>query len=294
MAPEPGLPVRRAAETAAAAAAVAAAVLTLLGCGLAGAAALPDGWPGTEGLRAYDATLARHARGGGVDYDALRSDRAGLDRFLAEAASIDSTALAGRPEAEQIAFYVNVYNALTLDLVIRNLRGAGARGERLRSIRDIADAWSRPGWTVAGAHRSLDDLEHRVLRAHFHEPRIHFALVCASRSCPALPPRAFRGESLGVDLDAAARGFLADASRCEVRVRDGVLRLSKIFEWYGPDFAGGVPSRVYASYGPERGGVLAYLERYLPEETTKRLRAGGVRIEFLPYDWSLNGAPPRR
>jgi hypothetical protein len=265
-------------------------------------AELPPGWPRTAGLRAYDATLARYVMGGGVDYDGLAKGRRGLDDYLRELAAVDSAALRARPEAEQKAFWINAYNALTLDLVLRNLHGADGKGPRLKSIRDIPDAFSRPRWVVAGAPRSLDGIERGILWERFHEPRVHFALVCASRSCPALRPRAYAAESLNDELDQAARVFLADTTRNLVCMPVDTLRFSRIFEWYERDFREATPEitpQPFLPLGPRLGPLLAYLasRHYLPEETTqilRKLRHASVGIEFLPYDWSLNEAPSRR
>ena len=281
----------------------AAAAVLLLVAGLVLPAALPPGWPQTAGIRAYDEALSRYVVHGSVDYDGFARHRSGLDSYLREIATVDSAALGARSQAEQKAFWINVYNALTLDLVLRNLRGPDGKGPRLKSIRDIPEAFTRPRWVVAGARRSLDGIEKGTLLARFDDPRIHFALVCASRSCPALRRRAYTGASLDAELDYAVRAFLADTLRSDTRAQGDTLRLSRIFEWYRGDFLEGVlltPPPFFSS-GPEVSSLLTYLvgHRYLPERTHQWLRDLNVanipvHIEFLPYDWSLNDAGPRR
>jgi hypothetical protein len=274
-------------------------------------AIVPSGWRGesrprpgtrretapTPGLLAYDRTLRRYVRDGLVDYDGLSSDRADLVLYLKELASVDSTELRDRSVHDRMAFWINAYNALTLDLILRNLHGPDGKGPRLKSIRDIPDAFSRRRWVVAGARRSLDGIEKGILLEGFRDPRVHFALVCASRSCPALRGSAYVARSLAADLDSAQRLFLSDTSRNDLRVRSGAIRLSRIFNWYREDFIGSFPEMdppPLASYPEEDRRYLILLIRFLPPETREAVQGGRVRIEFLPYDWSLNDATPRR
>jgi len=159
---------------------------------------------------------------------------------------------------------------------------------------DIPAPWSRPKWTVAGRTVTLDQIEHQFLRRDFREPRIHFALVCASRSCPALRIYPYRAEFLDAQLDSAAREFVLDRSRNDFTPRGGAIRISKIFDWYGKDFVGVYSDSTFARlYGREMGAVLAYVSRFLPAETVAALRAKRSRVTYLPYDWSLNIAPAR-
>ena len=234
---------------------------------------------------------------GGVDYDSLALDRRELDSYLREIAEVDSAALRTRPEPEQKAFWINAYNALTIDLVLRNLHGPDGAGPRLRSVRDIPEAFTRPRWAVAGAQRSLDQIENDILRARFRDPRIHFALVCASRSCPRPRPEAYTADSLDSELDEAARAFLADSTRNDFRIRGGAIRLSKLFDWYGQDFVDAAPqisTPLFESSRPEERALLTCLAPWLPRGAAVRLAKSRIRIRFLPYDWSLNDAPSRR
>lgn len=232
----------------------------------------------------WDLLLRRHVREDRVDYDGFARDHAILRRYL-EGLGGPIPAL-GRND--EITLWINAYNAATIDLIVRE---RAARRGRLRSIKDIPSPWSRPKWRIAGADRSLDEIEHEILRKRFREPRIHFALVCASRSCPALRPTAYRSRFLDAQLDSAAREFLLDSTRNRFDPAEGRVRISKIFDWYGGDFAGMARDSVLVRlYGPETGAVLAYAARFLPATTSSALRARKYRVEFLPYDWSLNSA----
>jgi hypothetical protein len=145
------------------------------------------------------------------------------------------------------------------------------------SIREIGgpdkSPWQRIVVRVVGRELSLDAIEHEIVRPRFGDPRVHFALNCAARGCPPLRAEAYTGERLQVQLDAATRAALndpqfVDASQCGSEA--GVLRLSRIFEWYADDF----------------GELRAFLDRYRAEPI-----AAECSIEYMDYDWALNAAP---
>ncbi len=215
-----------------------------------------------------DSVLALHLRDGRVDYGAIARDRGPLRRLLAAARD-------ARPErftrSEQMAFWVNIYNARVLDGV--------ARRPGLKSVLDVGKAvvvptlgFFRERAVVAGRELSLNDIEHRILREGFHEPRLHFVLNCASASCPKLPVRALDATSLDSTLDAATAEFLANPLHNRI-APGGELQLSSIFKWYRDDFESSA------------GGLPAFLARHWKGA---RLR-GNEPVRFLDYDWSLNG-----
>jgi hypothetical protein len=225
---------------------------------------------------AWTSLLRSHVAGGLVDYAGLKREAGALDDYLRSLESVERAELEGWPRADQLAFWINAYNAYTLKLVLDRYP--------LRSIRSIGflpgSAFKRrfiPLQRVAGGKLSLDDIEHRILRERFEEPRIHFAIVCASRSCPVLRDEAYRGSVLDAQLDDAARTFLRDPARNRYDPASRTLSLSRIFEWFRGDFEGAA------------GTIPAFVERYADERTAEELRRGGVRVEFLEYDWALNG-----
>jgi len=266
---------------------LAASVLTLTP-GAASADVRPDpyGWRKTGQL------LEAVVRDGRVDYELLGTRRDRLDACLdAMARAPERIPRGGQPgdDRRRLAFYINAYNVATLDLVDRERR---KRGGRLESIREIPAAWTRPTWTIAGASRTLDEIEHQVLRKEFHEPRIHMALVCASVSCPALRAEPYEPDSLEDQLDAASESFVNDPTRNRFAPRDGAIRISKIFDWYGEDFVGVYrDAELERRYGEKDGAVLAFAARYVPTATAAMWRTSRLKIEYLPYDWSLNAAP---
>ncbi|MGH7726180.1 MAG: DUF547 domain-containing protein [Candidatus Eiseniibacteriota bacterium] len=225
---------------------------------------------------ALDGVLARYVKGGLVSYGALARDttaRAGLDRYVSALATADT---AGWTRDEQIAFWINAYNAITLRRVL-----AAYPVSSITKIRPTLGVLPGNGvWKekhrVAGLDRSLDDIEHEILRKHFADPRTHFAINCASMSCPPLENRAWTADDLGTRLDVAARRFIRDPRYNRIEPGQPEWRLSRIFEWYAGDFTASA------------GSVAAYVARYLPEAERSRLPPDKVRVSYLDYDWSLN------
>ncbi|NHK26649.1 DUF547 domain-containing protein [Parvularcula flava] len=190
---------------------------------------------------------------------------------------IESQAVAGPPEDRDAAFawWVNLYNAVTLDVVLDNYP--------VDSIRDIRFGFGlRPGpWredlvAVNGEAMSLDDIEHGTLREEWDEPRVHFAVNCASIGCPALLPEPFAAETLETQLDTATRAFVNSGRAVQVD-EGGDLILSSIFQWYGEDF------------GDNDRAILDWL-RFYAEGDTAAMLDGRRKIDGYAYDWSLNEA----
>lgn len=194
-----------------------------------------------------------------------KADRASLDAYIGRLEAVDTATL---PALEQLAFWINLYNAATVRLVLDN--------PDVASITEIKKPWGSPVTTVKGRTLTLGDIEHGIVRAVFREPRAHYALNCASIGCPNLMTHSFRGETLGADLDAAARGYINHPRG--VAVDGGRVFLSKIYGWYREDFA------------PDEAGVLDHIRRYASPDLTAALK-GAKKVADYRYDWSLNAAP---
>lgn len=217
----------------------------------------------------YDRLLRTYVRDGKMDYDALREhDSSALERYAASLATADVESL---DEQQQMAFWVNAYNALVLQAVVEGLSPADPRNRK--------EFFQGRRFRLAGREMSLDEIEHQGLRRLSQDPRIHFALVCAAEGCPVLKPGAYRGEDLDFALDQSARLFINDPRRLRLDADQRTVFLSPIFRWYAQDFAD----------SPRE--MLDYLAGYLPEHEAAELRRGEWRIEFLEYDWTLNEAP---
>jgi cellulose synthase/poly-beta-1,6-N-acetylglucosamine synthase-like glycosyltransferase len=218
----------------------------------------------------YEALLAEAVRADGVDYAALRKGRAALDAYVRSLEAADP----GATDAARIAFWINAYNALTIQQVLDT---------NPESVRDVQGFFDTRAWRVAGREVTLDAIENGILRKDFREPRIHFALNCASRSCPPLAPELYRGEDLGETLTRQARDYLADEKQNRFDYAGLSAELSMVFQWFREDFEAG------------RKGAVPPLQLFLadhaPTETLARsLARTRWRISFRAYDWSLNGA----
>ncbi|MBL8840210.1 MAG: DUF547 domain-containing protein [Planctomycetes bacterium] len=234
----------------------------------------------------FDALLKKHGRGDRIDYAALQADRAPLDAYLKRVALQPEAQLLAWPRAAQMAFWINAYNALTLRTIIDAypIEGSGLSGLRFpkSSIRQLDDPWGKKH-TVAGAPRSLDDLEHQLLRKHFQDARIHAAVNCASIGCPPLRLEAFTAAALETQLDEQMRAFVADPLRNVVDPTKKKIALSAIFDWFGEDFG----TKANGKEG-ERA-LLAWLEKYgKPEWKAFLASFDPDDIDFLDYDWALN------
>lgn len=204
-----------------------------------------------------------------VDYAALARSR-DLDALVAQIRAARPSRLGHK---DRLAFWINAYNILTLDLVRRHypIEGIKKIGSLLKPV------WRRPLLEIEGETVTLDRIEHEILRKE-GEPRIHAAIVCASKSCPPLVRQPFRGSTLEADLDRAMRRWLSDERKGAALDRTGHrLRVSKIFSWFEEDFAA-------------KGGVRAFIAAYRSPADAAWLRGPGrtAPIEYFDYDWSLN------
>lgn len=253
--------------------AMAIGLMLLAGCSTVPASykpALPLA-PGEFSHQPFDQVLHAHVRGGDVDYPGIQGDRR-FDQYLQYLDHVDPNSL---PKGDRLAFWINAYNAY--------------------AIKGILDGYSPGTWAgryryfigrtyrVGGASLNLYDLERDVLIAQFHDPRMHFAIVCASASCPKLQSWAYEMPQLEQQLEQAAHGFINDSSRNRFDRTNRVAYLSRIFDWFADDFSA------------QAGSVARYVARYVAdEELARELATQRYRIEYVDYDWSLNGSAPQR
>lgn len=226
---------------------------------------------------AWARVLRAHVPEGEVDYAAMaQSDAPQLGRYLRSLQNACGPEPEDWTRSQKLALWLNAYNAYTVRLVLDH-----HPVDSIREIGVVPGAAFRKRFIELPWHSaskiSLDDIEHRILRARFREPRIHFALVCASRGCPDLRREPYLAPSLDSQLDDAARRFLRDRTKNRFDAGEGVLRLSPIFDWFREDFERAA------------GSVPRFVVRYVEPETARAIRSGDVRIEHLDYDWSLNG-----
>jgi hypothetical protein len=236
--------------------------------------------PPDHGL--FSAVLATHVHDGRVDYHALKSDPR-LPQYLEQLAGTNPQMLPAG--AGQLAFWLNAYNAYTLKLIIdrqpaNSIVEIGKGGLVLGSILKTT-AWDVRFAVIGGREYTLNEIEHEVIRRQFRDARAHFALNCASGSCPILRPEAYTPAKLDQQLDEQARQFLSDTARNRFDLSTRTAWLSSIFSWYRKDFG-----------EDERARLLA-AAKYAPDDVRQSIEADPARwtVKYLPYDWSLNAAP---
>lgn len=219
----------------------------------------------------FDELLKQYVKPSGfVDYAGLKGDRQKLKSYLAM--------LTANPpndeqwsEEEQLAYWINLYNAFTLDLVLEHYP--------LKSIKDIGSSiqipfvntpWDIKFIKIGDEEYDLNNIEHGIIRKQFDEPRIHFAVNCASISCPNLRAEAYTGERLEQQLEEQTRAFVNDPTKN--RIDEKKLQLSKIFQWYGGDFS-------------DYESIVEFIQPYTAIAISKN-----AKKTYLDYDWGLNEA----
>lgn len=210
---------------------------------------------------------------GDVDYAAVQASGA-LDAYLTAL----QTAAEPSEQAARMAFWINAYNALTIDLIADNFP--------LSSIRELdgGDPWESRRFTVAGQLVTLNHIEHMILRP-MGDARIHAAVNCASRGCPPLYPVVFTSAGLTEQLSAASTAWLT-GNGVTINPDTNTVSLSKIFEWYGDDFVPAIDVDIPGVEGSQEG-ALNFVIRYMPQHADY-LRAGGYTISYSSYDWGIN------
>ncbi len=226
----------------------------------------------------WDALLSRYVRpaSGGVNLVNYREfssrDRASLANYVDY---LESVQISRFNRDEQLAYWVNLYNALTIQVVVSHFP--------VDSIRDIDISpglfrdgpWDKKLITIEGQKLTLNAIEHRILRPIWRDPRIHYAVNCAAVGCPNLRTRAYRGASIDQALNDAATVYVNDPRG--VSIRDGRVTVSKIYDWFIEDFGG------------SEQAVILHLQQYAAPDLRERLAAIG-KLSDTRYDWSINAA----
>ncbi len=207
---------------------------------------------------AWDQLLKRYVdNAGNVDYKSFKNSSAELSAYLDVLAK-------NKPKSdwsknEKLAYYINLYNAATVKLILDNYP--------TKSIKDISRPWGKDIVKIGDDLVSLGHIEHKILRK-MNEPRIHFAINCASYSCPKLVNKAFTASGMSAQLEAATKDFVNDTTRNQFSASEA--KLSEIFKWYKGDFT-------------DKGSLKDYINNYLSTPMT-----ASTKIKYLKYDWNLN------
>ena len=211
----------------------------------------------------WDALLHRYVRSHEVSYTGFKADPS-FAEVINQFSRTDPDAI--KSTQDRLAFWINAYNAFTIKLIVDHLP--------VPSIKAISKKpWDDPFITIHGQKYSLNDIEEHILRKKFKEPRIHFALVCAAKSCPPLRNEAYRGSTLNKQLEDNGRAFFQETNKNRYDAGSGTIFLSPIFGWYNEDFIA------------KSGSVQVFVKPYLnaPAITSQ------TPFRYTDYDWSLNG-----
>ena len=214
----------------------------------------------------WDKLLKKYVNTSGmVSYKGFQNDQAGLDAYLKTLS--ENPPQSTWNENDQKAYWINAYNAYTVALILKNYP--------VKSIKDIAGKiykintpWDIKFINIGGKKYDLNNIEHGILRKKFDDPRIHFALVCASMSCPILRNEAYTSAKLNAQLEDAGKDFLNDKSKN--RITANKAELSKYFSWYRGDFT-------------KNSSLQSFINKYSAIQVT-----GDTKISYLDYDWNLN------
>lgn len=239
-------------------------------------------WPASERVaigdvshQAWDELLRQNVDADGfVDYTGWKQsteDMRRLDDYLVALSQADDAREA--TASQRLAFWINAYNAVTVRGILREYPTTSIQNH-------VARVWGYNFWRdlklIVGDRRySLGEIEHSILR-RMNEPRIHFAIVCASRGCPRLLNEAYSAERLEEQLSRNTLAFFADPTKCSVDGEQNELHLSPILDWFAADFGASTPA------------VLQRIADWLPESAQAVARTKDVRVKYLDYDWNLN------
>ena len=204
-----------------------------------------------------------------VNYKNLKSDGK-FKKLVSRLNLVQDDSLKTRDE--ELTFWINTYNILAAKMVADNFP--------IKSIKDagsfFSPVWKKPAGHVAGKERTLNEIEHEILRK-MDEPRIHVAIVCASVSCPDLRLEAFKADSLNEQLNDQMKMFLQSSEKgMRIDKNNNRVYLSSIFKWFEDDFE-------------SRGGVLKFISNYVSPEAAKELQSSKIKVSYLKYNWGVNG-----
>ncbi len=218
----------------------------------------------------WDELLKKYVNEEGfIDYKGIVSERVKFEKYL-ELLSNNPPANSWS-ENEKLAYWINAYNAFTVKLIIDNypLKSIKDLNPTL-SIPTIHTVWTKDFFKIGMEDFNLDRVEHKILRVEFEEPRIHFAINCASFSCPVLRPEAFKAEKIEIQLEEQTRAFINDSQRN--KITKNKVELSKIFSWFGGDFK-------------KEQTLIQFLNKYSVVKINDH-----AEVDFMDYQWSLNDA----
>ena len=218
----------------------------------------------------FSNVLQKYVKNGLVNYKELKKDQ-DFEKYLNQLSNTDPSKFS---EKKELAFWINTYNAFTIKAILDNYP--------VKSINDIKfgekSVWDENFISINKKKYSLNEIEHKILRVKFNEPRIHFAIVCASISCPELRNEAYEADKLDKQLQEQTVKFLRDKKKNSLDLKNKKAEISRIFEWFGEDF------------GKSDKDILMYISNFLPDDVRKDIKQNinEWTISYKKYDWNLN------
>lgn len=207
----------------------------------------------------WDQILRKYvSKAGRVDYAGIKKDRSTLDKYLEQLR--ENPVQESWTSSKKLAYWINAYNAFTVDLIIRNYP--------LKSIMDLDEPWDQKFIYLGDKTYSLNEIEHEIVRPTFKDARVHFAFVCAAVSCPKLLNQSYMPKTVDQQLDAQTRYFFNSSGKNQLS--PNLVKISKLFDWYGEDFT-------------SQGTLIEFLNKY-----SEQAISAGAKVEFLEYDWTIN------
>ncbi|MDA1050432.1 MAG: DUF547 domain-containing protein [Planctomycetota bacterium] len=222
----------------------------------------------------YDFILKKYVKGDYFQYGDLKKNGDDLSRFNRFMQWQAKANVQSMSRGDQIAFYINAYNACCIKAIVDNYP--------VHTPRDVEGFFDKLKFDVAGEKLTVSEIEYDRLIANYQDMRAHFAVVCADRGCLPLKASAYKGDSLDKDLESAAKKFVSDERHFKVDKESGEIQISKIFEWYGPKFLQD-PDRPVKGDKPE-----LYLTRWVDKDARELLNSGGYKLKIIEWDWTLN------
>ena len=237
---------------------------------------IPGVSAGTFDHSKFDQALKKYVDDKGlVDYNSIAKD-SGFSEYVQ---SLQDARVEEFSRDGQLAFWINGYNAVTIDKVIKKKPKKSVRETFIPGVWTATKFFTSREHIVAGKRLSQDDIEHEILRKQFKDPRIHFAIICASLGCPPLPRLAYTEGNVQARLEEETRKYLNSPRGTRVDRAESTLHVSKLFDWFATDFI------------QKSGSTLAFMRLYLNEETLS-FSERDPKISYLEYNWALNAQAP--
>lgn len=246
----------------------------------------------------YAAVLKHVDEKGLVDYRKLKEEPQPLRNFQKALSQLSHKSYESWSKDEKLAFWINVYNGLTLAAIVDHYPIKSSLLKSLafpkNSIRQIDGVWEKLTFNVMGRKVTLNHIEHEILRKEFKRPEIHMSLVCAALSCPTFRNEPFRAEILESQFENQARQFVSHSLKFKIDRAKKMVYLSKIFEWFGQDFIERfLPESGFTDHDPKQRASLHYVSLHVSDADADYLQNQTFRVKYLDYDWTLNEQPPK-